>query len=163
MNYLVGGASIGNCYFYTGRSTLGTSEFCIGVTADRNVLGTTAAIIWTVDVTNKKMISSTPRFAVGDSNGHIAEVGFGTGPTNPIFRLCLPSSVYTGLDLAGVSVGTGNGIVTDFDLPSNNIRKSSLVVKIDGVVTTAYTLKDKKNLISIRDNHEKSTVFRTIC
>jgi hypothetical protein len=139
MNYLVGGSSIGNCYFYTGESKQALGPYNAGLISN-TILGTTAAITWTADVANKKMTTSTPRFAVGESNGHLKEIVFGTAVGSPIFRILLPaSSIYSGLSLAGVTIGSGDGATKSFALPSRNINSSGLKVYLDGVETSAYT------------------------
>jgi len=99
-------------------------------------LGSTSiAGTWTADVANKRRTLATPKFNVNDGNGDIQEFKFAE-----IARLVLPASgIYAGLDLSGVSVGSGNGIIEDFVLPSRNVRQSSVVVKVDGAQDTNIT------------------------
>ncbi len=139
INYLIGGTTFPTCYFFTGEAPLATVEGSPGLLSLPG-LGTSAALTWTSDTANKKTYSSTPRLAIGDSNGHIAEVVLGSSVTAPIFRLQLPATgIYSGQAITGASIGTGDGSTTKFLLPSRNIDAGTLVVKVDGTETTALT------------------------
>ena len=157
MNYLVGGANIGNCYFFMGECTCtNADEFTEGLLSPS--LGNTAAISWAADIANKKMSTSTQRLAVGDSNGNIKEIVFGSGVGSPIIRLSLPaSSIFPGLALLGVPVGTGDAAMTEFSLSSRNIDTSSLKVYLDAVQTTNFTIdKGTRSLIPRFDSPSKT-------
>jgi len=151
VNYLIGGATFPNHYFYTGEADYADTEFTTGILSDPK-LGQTAALTWTSDVANKRTYSSTPRLQVGDSNGHIAEVVLG-GTSNPTFRLVLPTTgIYSGLPIVGASVGTGDGATSRFLLPSRNVNQTGITVKIDGVETTAYTKEVVCRAINFKRN-----------
>ena len=151
MNYLVGGASIGNCYFYTGECDYPAGAFNDGLIS--SAIGTSAAITWTADVPNKKMTTSTTRFAVDQSNGHLKEVTFGTNLLTAILRLALPSSIYAGLPLTSVPLGTGDGATALYALPSRNIDESTFHVYLDAVETTAFTFgKGSRPLVARADS-----------
>jgi len=98
--------------------------------------GTTSTIgSWTADVANKRKTLATPRFNVGDANSDIAEFTFAD-----VARMVLPASgIYAGLDIIGATVGTGDGATSKFLLPSRNVNQTGILIKVDGVETTAYT------------------------
>lgn len=52
------------------------------------------------------------------------------------------------------AVGTGNGVLVDFTLDHSPIVASSLVVKVDGTLTLAYTLDDVTGTISFTEAPE---------
>jgi hypothetical protein len=138
VNYLIGGVGLAACYFYLGAlpmDVLSTQPAVLSI-----LIGASTGATWVADVPNKKMNSSTPRLAIGDSNGHIAEVGFGTSQATPIFRLSLPATdLYSGLSITGATVGTGDATKIIFPLPSNNVKQDTIAIYVDGVLTTDYT------------------------
>jgi len=149
MNYLVGQAGIGSCYFYMGESKYPLGSWNQGIVIGS--LGNSAAISWTADVANKKMTTSTPRLGINDSNGNIKEIVFGTSALSPIFRMLLPAqTVYTGLSLTAVPIGTGDGVATTFALPSKNIRSTGLKVYLDGVETSGFIRKTSSKMATFR-------------
>ena len=87
---------------------------------------------WIADTANKRRRYQGARFNVGDANGNIKELGFGSSA-----RILLPAAgIYEGLDLVGVPIGSGDGIRTKFLLPSSNVTPSSAEVYIDGLEDT---------------------------
>ena len=141
MNYLVGGTAFPACYFYTGE--IGGEGWENTPTIYSNALGTSPVIVWTADTPNKKMVGSTVRFPVESSNGHIKEIGCGSGVNSPIFRILLPATgIYSGMSLEGVSIGTGDGVISEFLIPSKNIDTSTLHVYVNGAETTEFTSVD---------------------
>ena len=106
-------------------------------------LGSIASATWTSDVGNKQRKTNTPRFGINDANGHVQAIDF-----TDLFRLKLPSTgIFAGQSYTGVNIGTGDGIEDTFDIPSRNIKDGTLVIKIDGTTTTAFT-SAKTNLIA---------------
>ena len=98
-------------------------------------LGSSPSVSWTADISNKKRKTDVVRFDKDTANGHVQAIDF-----SDVFQLKLPSTgIFAGQDYAGVSVGTGDGVEDEFELPSRNIKDGSLVVKIDGTTTTAFT------------------------
>jgi len=140
VNYLVGGTAWPTCYFYAGENASAPDEGDYAVLS--YALGTSSALSWTTDTANKKTHSNTYRFGVDYANGAIKEIGLGGGnQANPFFRLVLPAAgLYAGLDIEGVPVGTGDGVLDAFALPSKDVDPTSLVVYVDGV-ETATTLE----------------------
>ena len=136
VNYLIGGTAIQALYFQTGQATVPNAANYLTPVIDTTMF-TSAQLTLSADVANKKFSTNVLRLAIGDSNGHIAEFGFGQwATTGPISRLVLPATgIYSGLELAGVSIGTGNGSTVDFLLPSKNIDSASVVTKMNGTET----------------------------
>jgi hypothetical protein len=125
VNYLVGGSS-----FSSGKRFELLPGEGYGV-----LLGYTSDVSWSANLADKKMESDTPRFGIDDGNGHCVCIKL-----ENIFRLNLPSTgIFAGQDYSGVSVGTGDGVETEFILPSDNIDLDSLDIKLDGTLTTDLT------------------------
>ncbi len=129
VNYLIGGA------------TAPTGAFSLNDTFLAKIkLGTTSTVTWTSDTANKQRKTNIPRFATTSGNGHVKFLEF----TN-IFSLELPyTPVFTGQGYTGVSLGIGDGVEEEFQLPSANIKDDSIVVKRNGVVESLsnYVLSD---------------------
>ena len=131
INYLIGGSS----------SPTGSFGLLPMASAFAR-LGSTSNVTWTADVANKKRKTNVPRFGVDTANGDVQALEF----TN-LFQLKLPASgIFTGQPYTNVPIGTGDGIVNTFDIPSKNLIDGALTVKKDGVVTSALTLI-KKNIV----------------
>lgn len=136
VNYLIGGTTFPLEYFYTGQSDVSGDVQRGGATLS-NPMAASSALTLTADVLNKKFYSNAYRFGVDYSNGHIVEIGLGSSSTSGLFRLLLPATgIYSGLDIEGVSVGTGDGVESSFMLPSRNVDLSSIVAYIDGLETS---------------------------
>lgn len=132
INYLVGGAAAPTGAFTLGESSLNTSGALQGVQS--KPLGSSASATWTSDVPNKKRKTNVIRFGTTLGNGHVTEFVFAN-----LFRSKLPSSFFSGQPYDNVAVGTGDGTKTKFELPSKNIRQSTLVVKVNGITAGDYT------------------------
>ena len=163
LNFLTSESSMYDGVFWkTGRSDIPVHKFQkFQVSSEPSdaygALGTTAtASKWVADLANKRIYTPLARFAVGESNGHIKEIvmvdnNTGGGYQGAFFRYVLPATgIYSGLELAGVSVGTGDGVTKKFILPSDNIKQDSIVIKADGVTVTNYTKSAYTNKISCR-------------
>ena len=99
-------------------------------------LGSTPNATWTADVTNKKRKTNIPRFDINTANGNALALEF----TN-LFQLSFPATgIHTGRAYTDVPLGVGNGTEDTFALPSQNLIAGTLVAKVDGVVTTNFTL-----------------------
>ena len=124
INYLVGGSAP-------------TGSFGLNLWSNAYArLGSTASAVWTSDVPNKKRKTNVLRFGTTVGNGNVRNLDF----TN-LFSLNLPAAgIFTGQPYTNVNIGVGDGVQTKWELPSANIRQSTLGVKINGVLTSAYTL-----------------------
>ncbi|NDL68013.1 WD40 repeat domain-containing protein [Anaerotalea alkaliphila] len=132
VNYMMGG-SWTNGSFEAGAAPYPSVDGMSGL-ASTPALGSVATT-WSADTANKKRTSSVPRLGTTVANGHIAEINL-----SGYFRLPLPiSGVFTGQPYTGVALGTGDGVEDKFLLPSKNVDQGSVVVKLDGVETTAFT------------------------
>ena len=129
INYLVGGS-------------VPTGSFGLNLWANAFArLGSTANATWTSDVPNKKRKTNVLRFGTTVGNGDVRNLDF----TN-LFGLNLPASgIFTGQPYTNVNVGVGDAVNSIFELPSRNIRTSTLAVKVNGVLTSAYTLNTISN------------------
>lgn len=129
VNYLIGG------------STAPTGSFSLNDTFLAKVkLGSTTNVTWTSDTVTKQRKTNVPRFATTVGNGHVRFLEFVN-----IFSLELPyTPVFTGQIYSGVSLGAGDGVEKEFQIPSANIKENSIVVKKNGVVesTSNYVLSD---------------------
>ena len=140
VNYLIGGALFPTCQFYAGGLPIPRDELQATIAAGIDpALGNTGAVTtanWTKDVNNRKATTPATRFATTVGNGHVAEMGFGSANTSPVFSSVLPvAGTFTGQAYTGVSVGTGNGSLTQFTLPSRNVRAGTITMKVDGTAT----------------------------
>ncbi len=123
VNYLIGGSGAPTGAFSLNDTYLSSAK-----------LGTTANVTWTSDTVLKQRKTNVPRFSTTVGNGHVKYLEF----TN-LFSLKLPSTgIFTGQSYAGVSIGVGDGVKKAYDLPSANIRNSSIVIKRNGLVVTNY-------------------------
>jgi hypothetical protein len=92
-----------------------------------------------VDNVAAKSVKYTVRFDVGQSNDEISEVCLSN-----VYRVRIPEEgIFTGHQLNNVSLGTGDGVNNTFAIP--NSRVQNLVVKVDGVETSDYTLSYNLN------------------
>jgi hypothetical protein len=89
---------------------------------------------------SEKSVTLSTRFGVDDFNREVKAVGApGLGLKWKIPR----TGVYTGTTKTNVELGTGDGTNDTFQLPNQEV--TSLVVRVDGVVTSAFerTFDDK--------------------
>lgn len=119
VNYLIGG------------SAAPTGAFSLNDTFLAKVkLGTTSNATWISDTANKQRKTNVPRFATTVGNGHVKYLEFPN-----IFSLELPyTPVFSGQGYSGVSLGVGDGVEKEFQIPSANIKEGSIVVKRNGIV-----------------------------
>lgn len=119
VNYLIGGSAAPTGAFSLNDVFLGQTR-----------LGSTSAVTWTSDTVNKQRKTNVPRFATTVANGHVKFLEFAN-----LFSLEIPTiGVFNGQDYLNVPLGSGDGSNRVFDVPSANIRQSSLVLKKNGVV-----------------------------
>ena len=124
MNYLIGGAAAPS-----GSFGLRGYELSYGR------LGSTSIASWISDAANKKRKTDVKRFDINTGTGNVMALDF----TN-MFTLALPATgIFSGQPYIAVPIGTGDGVKTLFEIPSNNIQGGMLDIKIDGIVTTALT------------------------
>jgi len=103
------------------------------------VMGGTETFDWTADVQNKKITSGIRRFGIDEGNCNAKFIIY-----KDTLRINLPlSGVLEGQAYQDVLVGTGDEANTTFELPSHNIRESTLDIKIDGVSVSNYVSKQK--------------------
>ena len=153
VNFLIGGTSFPSCYFYAGELPGARNELQPNVVmALEGPKGNTAFVTvanWVKDAPNKKATTPAMRFGTTVGNGHLVEVGFGSSDTAPVYSSVLPvAGTFTGQAYAGVSVGTGDGAGTTFELPSRNVNQTGITMKVDGV-TTAHTASEQAFLAGV--------------
>lgn len=130
VNYLIGGSAAP-----TGAFSL--NDIFLGQTR----LGSTSAVTWTSDTVNKQRKTNVPRFATTVGNGHIKFLEFAN-----LFSLEIPSiGVFNGQNYLSVPLGLGDGSNKIFDVPSANVRQTSLLVKKNGVVINDYSKYEYKS------------------
>lgn len=106
-----------------------TPMFTIG-----NVLGT-VGLTKTVDVASKK-VSFATRLGIDAGNYDIRELALGD-----ICRVNLENTIaWNPINLTDISIGTGDGETTAFDL--GRYDTSNVVIKVDGNVTNDYSLQN---------------------
>lgn len=143
VNYLIGGGTAPTGAFSVNDIFLGEVK-----------LGSTATVTWTNDSANKKRKTNIPRFATTVGNGQVKFLEFAN-----VFSLKLPSSpIFSGQAYAGVGLGVGDGVKVNYEIPSANVRDSSIVVKKNGVVNTDYVVNEFNNTFRAKSNLD-SLVF----
>ena len=146
VNYLIGGSSAPTDYFKLGSNGAMSEDTLVDLGSYS--LGSTAIATWVSDVPNKQRKTAAMRFGTTVGNGHVQEFIF-----DNLFRCVLPcTGVFTGQDYAGVPIGTGDGSETEFELPSLNIRQSSIVMKLDDVAETGITKTLFNSMFNFRYN-----------
>lgn len=146
VNYLIGGTSFPTEYFYADASD---EDFSDSANSLRMLteLGKSSALTWTSDVANKRTYTNTYRFAIDAANGHIKAFTLAKDATNGLLRLMLPATgIYSGLELSGIPVGSGNGSRKIFTLPSRWIDASTLVLKLDDVEEPDFSSSFKRSI-----------------
>jgi len=128
INYLIGGSSAPSGSFGL-----------LPIPSAYARLGSTPNATWTSDVANKKRKTNIPRFDINTANGNALALDF-----TDLFELSFPATgIHTGRAYANVPLGVGNGAEDTFALPSQNLISGTLVVKVNGVETTAFTSIEK--------------------
>ena len=118
INYLTGGSAPSGSF--------GVTEVVNGF----NRLGSTPNVTWISDTVNKQRKTNMSRFGITEGNGNIKALEFSS-----LFSLELPANgIFSGQPYVGINVGVGDGVQKVFDLPSANIRNTSIVIKKDGVI-----------------------------
>lgn len=147
LNWLVGGATAP-----TGAFRLRPGEgFGTDITAS-------AAAVWTADTANKQRKTDVKRFPV-TVNGQVMSFLF-----DNMFYVEFPSSdIFSGQSYEGVGVGVGDGVQTEFMLPSHNIMQDTLNIKVDGVhgvgINIRY-IRDFNFILPLNlSNNNNSTVY----
>lgn len=103
--------------------------------------------VWTANAAEKKLQSSVVRFGTTVGNGPVNEIGLAD-----IFRVKLPSpEVIAPITRTDVNIGTGDGAKTAFDIPQYYPKQDSIVVKVDGVATTAFSISKKTTRLGPRN------------
>ena len=124
INYLVGGSSAPS-------GTFGLNELPYSYSR----LGSSPTATWSSDVTNKKRKTNVVRFGTTTGNGNVKVLDFSS-----LFALKLPSNgVFNGQSYVNIPLGVGDGVKTEFELPSANIRQTSIGIKINGILTEFYS------------------------
>ena len=137
VNYLIGGGT-------APTGSFGLNE----IRGPHARLGSTATVTWTSDTANKQRKTNVQRFSISTGNGHVKTLDF----TN-VFDLKLPATgIFSGQAYSGVPIGTGDGTIVEWSLPSANIRQDSIAIKINGASTSAYT-KNEKFVYSVKRNN----------
>ncbi|MEG1543067.1 MAG: hypothetical protein RR382_00890 [Tannerellaceae bacterium] len=149
LRYLGSGGSTG---YYSLSVGVGESDaptnLAMGGTNSRPLGSTSVTTNTTKDPTNKKIVSAVGRLNVNVGNGHLKEITF-----ENVARMILPSAACPAKTYTGVAIGTGDGTLKDFEVPSRNLQEGSLTVyknSVAQVLNTDYTLsKDLKiNFVS---------------
>ena len=134
VNYLIGGAAAPGGAFSLGEA-VGAGDTRMTGLGSQPALGSTAAAAWTAEIANRRRTTGIMRFGTTVGNGHVAEYIFSN-----VFRGRLPlTNVFPGQPYENIPVGNGDSLTRDFVLPSRNIRQESLVIKLNGLSTTAFT------------------------
>ena len=110
-------------------------------------IASSATVVWTSDTANKQRKTNVQRFPI-TVNGHIAGFDF-----TKVFGVKFPSpTIHAGQPYTGVAIGTGDGVKKEFIIASRNLIQDSIVMLVDGAVTTEYTKKIFKQLNFKRPN-----------
>ena len=106
------------------------------------VLGSGITAIWIADVGNKQRKTGVVRFGINDANGHVKGL-----ECSSIFSLELQAAgVFSGQPYTNVPIDIGDATTKQFGIPSKNIKSESLTVKINGVVSSGYSVSHKHSL-----------------
>ena len=137
------------CFFYGN----GLRDFLTGGTAPSNVisihdmLSFEAERMPTLTATrtsnsSEKSITLTGKFTVYQLNRDVKAIDWQGGG----LRWLLPrSGIYTGTARTNVKLGTGDGTNLIFQLPNKEV--TNLTVKVDGIVTTAFTRNINEQIV----------------
>lgn len=117
--------------------------------------GSSAAIVPTADVANKRLNFPRCRLDVNTGNGPIKEISLAyfrtveqgsRFQTLPLFRTTLPAAgLFTQYDITNESLGEGDGIRTEFNFKWDDIIPGSAHIFINGVeVSTGITINPKR-------------------
>ena len=124
INYLVGGG-------FAPSGDFGLNELPYSYSR----LGSSPSAAWSSDIPNKQRKTNVVRFGTTAGNGNVRALDFSN-----LFSLKLPSTgVFNGQSYVNIPLGVGDGVKTEFELPSLNIKQNSIGVKINGVVTEFYS------------------------
>lgn len=124
VNYFTTHASVSN--------TIGLGNYRNSDVPRKSMVHVSKSTTKTVDIINRKVTFNTVRFGITEGNGpkNLAVL------TN---TLSYDLGTHIGGTISNEMVGVGDGVKTDFQLA--NIYPDNITVKVDGVPTTAYTIK----------------------
>lgn len=129
-------------YWLLSKSNTATAprnSFFLALFAGGKYIATKSSGDTIADVENKKITFGPVRFGITEGNHNILSVGH-AGSLQ--FNLPMPS-VFDGQAYTGISLGAGDGIKTEFLIPSQNLKSSTLAIKKDGVTVTDYTTEPR--------------------
>lgn len=96
----------------------------------------------TIDAANKKVTYTAARLAVGDANFTDAGIGSISGSVGVLFCL-VDHPLFAGTEILDESIGTGDGIITDFKTKNPWIH--DVTIKVDGVaVPSGITISENE-------------------
>ena len=130
------------CFFYAN----GLRDYLTGGSAPSNVIGISSGVLSPDDYpgdtltatrtsnSGEKSVTLTGKFSIYQYNNDVLAIDWVGGG----LRWKIPrTGVYAGVSKTAVEIGTGDGTKTKFFLPQQGVK--NLVVKVDGVTTTAFT------------------------
>jgi hypothetical protein len=92
---------------------------------------------WVRDIANKKITIPVKRLDVNTGNGFIKAIKFVGTSGKTMFILRLPHAAsFGGMSFTGVSLGTGDGARTDFDIKVPIVKANTEAIKVNGVTKT---------------------------
>lgn len=132
-------------YFTTHSSvsnTIGLGNYRNSDVSRKSMIHSSKSSTRTADTANKKVTFNTVRFGITEGNGpkNLAVL------TN---ALSYDMGAHIGGTISNEVVGTGDGIKTEFQLTHS--YPSNITVKVDGVTTTDYTMKQSVSIIEIKE------------
>ena len=100
------------------------------------------------DVANKRMYTSLTRLATTVGNypirGIILYDGYSPRPTRQYGGIAFPNGLFPKKDYTGAAIGTGDGVITQFDFPVSFVKSGSETIYVGGVAKTRnvdYTVR----------------------
>ena len=134
VSYLFGGSSVGAMRIHP-SSTINPSSW-EDFFAGNRIAGSIYAGALTNNAQTLTTSWATARANIGDFNGFIGGLAFSMGGKF-IFGIKLPdSSMFSGMEVPNINVGTGDGIIADFDIKVPIVKSDTEIIKVDGVTKT---------------------------
>ena len=142
IDYFMGNA-FPTCRFYASK------ERIFDNIVNGSSLGATATVSrteWIKDALNKKLTTPVRRFDISDANGAIRGIGFGSATNKGIFGSVFPiPDVFGGYSIEGDSLGTGDGVQTEFNFTWNDVKRTGIEIFVNGVKqTSGFTLEPNR-------------------